>query len=80
MSAIEAFAPKIGCSAQTLIEWIKHAEIDAGRRCGIPTEPAEKMKALGRKDRELRQANEIVLKARFSCPPLSEGKHSPAGS
>ncbi|MEO0761194.1 MAG: transposase, partial [Pseudomonadota bacterium] len=50
-SAIQAIAPKIGCSAQTLNEWIKRAEIDSGRRGGIPTELAEKMKALERENR-----------------------------
>ena len=62
-SAIQAIAPKIGCSAQTLNEWIKRAEIDSGRRGGIPAELAEKMKALERENRELRQANDILRKA-----------------
>jgi transposase len=34
-----------------------------GRRGGITTEMAEKMKALERENRELRQANEILRKA-----------------
>ena len=40
--------------------------VDAGRqrkRAGIPTEMAEKLKALERENRELRQANEILRKA-----------------
>ena len=61
-AAIQAIAPKIGCSAQTLNEWIKRAEVDAGRRGGVPTEPAEKVKALERENRELRQANERLRK------------------
>jgi transposase len=32
-------------------------------RAGVPTELAEKMKALERENRELRQANEILRKA-----------------
>lgn len=35
----------------------------SGRRAGVPTEMAEKMKALERENRELRQANEILRKA-----------------
>ena len=62
-AAIQAIAPKIGCSAQTLNDWIKKAEIDSGRRGGVPTELAEKMKALEREYQELRQANEILRKA-----------------
>ncbi len=54
-------AAKIGCTAQTLNEWIKRAEIGAGRRAGVPTDMAAKLKAL--ENRELRQANEILRKA-----------------
>jgi transposase-like protein len=62
-AAIEPVAAKIGCSAQTLNEWIKKVEIDSGKRAGVPTDMAEKLKALERENRELRQANEILRKA-----------------
>lgn len=62
-AAIESVAAKIGCSAQTLNEWIKKVEIDSGKRAGVPTDMAEKLKALERENRELRQANEILRKA-----------------
>ena len=61
--AIVSISAKIGCSAHTLNEWIKKAEVDSGKRAGIPTEMAEKMKALERENRELRQTNEILRKA-----------------
>ena len=61
--AIVSIAAKIGCSAHTLNEWVKKAEVDSGKRAGIPTETAEKLKALERENRELRQANEILRKA-----------------
>ena len=61
--AVMSIAAKIGCTAQTLNEWVKKAEVDSGRRAGIPTEMAEKMKALERENRELRQANELLRKA-----------------
>ncbi len=62
-AAITSIAGKIGCTAQTLNEWVKKAEVDAGKRAGVPTEMAERMKALEREVRELRQANEILRKA-----------------
>ena len=62
-SAIVSISSKIGCAPQTLNEWVKKAEVDSGRRAGIPTEMAEKMKALERENRELRQAYEILRKA-----------------
>jgi transposase-like protein len=42
---------------------VKKAEVDGGTRAGLPTEVAEKLKALERENRELRQANEILRKA-----------------
>lgn len=41
----------------------KKAEVDNGKRAGLPSDVAEKMKALERENRELRQANEILRKA-----------------
>lgn len=42
---------------------MKKAEVDSGKRAGLPSDVAEKMKALERENRELRQANEILRKA-----------------
>ena len=57
-----AKAMKIGCAPHTLNEWIKKAEIDTGQPGRTTTEQAEKMKALEREVRELKQANEILRK------------------
>ena len=62
-AAVSSVASKIGCTGQTLNEWVKKAEVDSGARVGISSEVAEKMKALEREVRELRQANEILRKA-----------------
>ena len=62
-AAVSSIAAKIGCSAHTLNEWVKRAEVDNGKRAGLPSDMAEKMKALERENRELRQANEILRKA-----------------
>ena len=61
--AVMSISAKIGCSGHTLNEWVKKAEVDSGKRAGIPTEMADRMKALERENRELRQANEILRKA-----------------
>ena len=63
MAAILSISSKIGCAPQTLNEWVKKAEVDGGRRAGMPTAMAERLKALERENRELRQANEILRKA-----------------
>jgi transposase len=62
-AAIVSVAAKIGCVPQTLHEWVKKTEVDSGKRAGVTTDMAEKMKALERENRELRQANEILRKA-----------------
>ena len=61
--AVMSIAAKFGCTPQTLNDWVKKADVDSGKRAGVPTEVAEKMKALERENRELRQANEILRKA-----------------
>jgi transposase-like protein len=62
-AALVSVSEKIGCSAHTLNEWVKRAEVDSGKRGGVPTELADRLKALERENRELRQANEILRKA-----------------
>jgi len=62
-AAIGSIAAKIGCTAETLRKWVRQAERDAGQRAGTTTEERERIKALERENRELRQANEILRKA-----------------
>ena len=45
------------------MDWVKKAEVNSGKRAGVPIEVADKVKALEREVRELRQANEILRKA-----------------
>jgi transposase-like protein len=61
--AIVSIAAKIGCTPQTLNEWVKKTEVDSGKRSGAPSEMVDRLKALERENRELRQANEILRKA-----------------
>ena len=62
-AAIVSISEKIGCVPQTWFEWVKKAEIDSSKRAGVPIEVADKVKALEREVRELRQVNEILRKA-----------------
>jgi transposase-like protein len=62
-ATIEAIAPKIGCATQTLHEWVKKAETNAGVRPGLTSDERARMKAMEREIKELRQANEILRKA-----------------
>ena len=55
--------PKIGCGPDTLRAWVRRAETDSGRRDGVTTAERDRIKALERENRQLRQANEILKKA-----------------
>ncbi len=62
-AAIQSIAAKIGCSGETLRNWVRQAERDQGVRGGPTSEERERIKALERENRDLRQANEILRKA-----------------
>jgi len=62
-AAIQSIAAKIGCSGETLRNWVRQTERDQGLRAGPTTDEREQIKALERENRELRQANEILRKA-----------------
>jgi transposase-like protein len=62
-AAIGSIAAKIGCTSETLRRWVRRSERDRGKRAGPTTEDRERIKALERENRELRQANEILRKA-----------------
>jgi transposase-like protein len=68
-AAIVPISAKIGCAAHKLNEWLRKTEVDSGKRAGVPTDVSEKMKALERENRKLRQANEILRKARANFAP-----------
>ena len=74
-AAALSISAKIGCSAHTLLDW--------GKRAGVPSDMAEKLKALERENRELRQAHEILRKGLdyFACAQrVSPRRSSTAGS
>ena len=62
-AAICSISAKIGCTAETLRRWVRQAERDSGKREGLSSSERERIKALEREVRELRQANEILRKA-----------------
>ena len=59
-AAALSISAKIGCSAHTLLDCVKRVEVDSGKRACVPSDMAEKLKALERENRELRQANRIL--------------------
>jgi transposase len=62
-AAITSIAAKIGCTAETLRSWLRQAERNSGQRAGMTSDDRDRLRALERENRELRQANEILRKA-----------------
>ena len=62
-AAMRSIAEKIGCTAETLRNWVRQAERDAGDRPGLTTDERARLKQLERENFELRRANEILKKA-----------------
>jgi transposase len=59
-AAVVSIAGKIGCTAQTLLSWVRRHERDSGQRDGPTTAEQQRVKALEREVKELRRANEIL--------------------
>ena len=62
-AAVESIAPKIGCVPQTLLDWVKREEVDAGQRDGLSSSERERLKQLERENKELRRANDNLKAA-----------------
>jgi transposase len=60
---IQSVAAKIGFSGETRHNWVRHAERDREKRCGLTTDERARLKWLERANRELRQANDNLRKA-----------------
>jgi transposase-like protein len=63
-AAATSIAGKIGCSTHTLMDWVKKADIEAGRSSGVPAEVAERVKAL---EREVRGFCRKFCRSGVSC-------------
>ena len=62
-AAIQAIAPKFGCTPETLRSW-HHKYLDSQNHSIVEQQSdKERIKQLERENRELRQANEIIRKA-----------------
>ncbi|MGA3361729.1 MAG: IS3 family transposase [Solirubrobacteraceae bacterium] len=56
-------AKDLGVSDMTLRNWIKQADVDAGKRQGLTSDEREELRALRRENRTLRMEREILKKA-----------------
>ena len=49
-TAISSISAKIGSSAHTLLDWVKKAEVDTGKRAGGPTDVAREAEGAGTRE------------------------------
>src|SRR5215470_17963046 len=62
-AAIVSIASKIGCTPESLRQWVRQAERDQGKRAGLTSTERKRLKQLERENLELKRANEILRKA-----------------
>ena len=62
-AAVHRIGPRVGIVPDTLRNWCKQSDIDAGRASGVTTADAEELKKLRQEVKELKRANEILLAA-----------------
>jgi transposase len=61
--AICSIADKSNLNRETLRQWVRQRERDAGRRPGLTTDERKRLADLERENNELRRANEILKAA-----------------
>ena len=72
--SIAQVARDLGVSDQTLRNWIKQADVNAGRREGLTSEEREELRRLRGENRTLLQEREILKKAAAFFARESEGR------
>ena len=71
-AAIRSVAETIGCNPETLRSWLRQSQRDTGERAGMTTEMRERLEALERENRELRQGEEDQETVRWTVSPTTE--------
>jgi transposase len=63
VGAVTRVARQLGIGPESLRNWVKQADVDAGKRPGMTTAEQRRIVELEREVRELRRANEILKAA-----------------
>jgi transposase len=69
-AALNSIASKFGCTGETLRNWMRQAERDAGSRAGLTTDERARLKALERENVSTRRGRLSVRSCRISLITL----------
>lgn len=72
--SVPKLAKDLGISDQTLREWIKQADVDAGRREGLSSDERAELRELRKRVRTLEMEREVLKKAAAFFVRESEGR------
>jgi transposase-like protein len=60
-SVISRVARQLGVGTESLRQWVKQADVDAGHQPGLTTTEHDELVTLRKENRELRRTNDILL-------------------
>ena len=59
-AAVQRIADQLGYGVESVRQWVKQADIDAGDKAGLSTEDRQRMREMEAEIRELRRVNGIL--------------------
>jgi len=62
-AAVQRIADQLDYGVESVRQWVKQADIDAGAKTGLSTEDRARLRELEAENRELRRTNEILKSA-----------------
>ncbi len=58
--SVQRIADQLGYGVESVRQWVKQADIDAGEKAGLSSEDRQRMRELEAENRELRRVNAIL--------------------
>ena len=74
---ITRVAAQLGIGSESLRTWVRQAEVDAGRRPGVPSAEQQRIAQLEREVKELRRTGEILRTASAFFAAELDGRRLP---
>jgi transposase len=62
-AAVQRIAEQLGYGVESVRQWVRQADVDAGEKAGLTTEDRQRLRELEAENRELRRTNQILQAA-----------------